>query len=70
MNSYDVAAIVITGYLVLLWKLYEVSEKHRKFRICVSRLLTDIATKHAEVTLDGNSVSISKRSSDRKIQRM
>lgn len=70
MNSYDIAALVIAGYSLLLWRLYVVTQEYKDFRRSTLDLLYDIATDKTEVSLNDEGIRVSRRKPVRKVQGM
>lgn len=62
MGGIEIAAIIIAGYAVLLWRLHQVTQEYKDFKRETMRFIGDIATKRVEVSLnDDFSLRISKR---------
>lgn len=70
MNSYDIAALVISGYIVLMWRLYVVTQEYKDFRRSIIDLLYDIATDKTEVSLNDEGIRVSRRKPVKKVQGM
>lgn len=68
MGSIEIAAVIIAGYAVLLWRLHQVTQEYKDFKRETVRFIGDIATNQVEVTLnDDNSLRVSRRKFTREV---